>query len=275
MAPFSFVRQKEHPAAKFNRDPYGHFRPTSYTVSPYSAACAPFRWVLTPKSEEIVKLYDLGFQPEREPHPDYYWIQDRSNQLVMLDTFFSAIRPGKSLCFFYAKDTPLSVSGRRVIVGVGLVRKVGESVEYKYSVENPPLRSVLWERNVEHSIRPDFKEGFLFPYRELFDIANEQGLDPEEFLAFVPDDAFHSFSYVSEHVSHDEAIVSVLSCLRTLKRIQDVHPGPWVQVSDWLDQQLNRLWRMRGPFPGLRRIARWGRKCLPDSASRLKGSSKR
>ena len=45
-------------------------------------------------------------------------------------------------------------------------------------------------------------------------------------------------------------MASVLSCLRALERIQEVLPGPWEQVSAWLDQQLNRLWRMRGPFPG-------------------------
>jgi len=88
------------------------------------------------------------------------------------------------------------------------------------------------------------------PYREVLDLALEQGVDPEQFLAFAPDDAFWSFSYGSEHVSHDEAIASVLNCLRALERIQGVLPGPWDQVSTWLDQQLNRLWRMRGPFPG-------------------------
>ena len=221
-------------------------------MRPYSAACLPYRWMLREESADIVEQYDLGFQPDREPDLgfDTGWLQERSNQLVMLDTFFGAIRPDESLCFFYAKDTPLSASAGRVIVGVGLVRAIDEHVEYQYATRNPPHRSVLWERNVEHSIRPGFKEGFLFPYRELFDLALEKGLDPEQFLAFAPDDAFWSFSYGSEHVSHDHAIASVLSCLRALERIDDVLPGPWAQISAWLDRQLNRLWRMRGPYPG-------------------------
>ena len=135
-------------------------------------------------------------------------------------------------------------------MGVGLVREVDEHVEYRYATKSPPHRSVIWERNVEHSIRPGFADGFLFPYRELFDLALEKGVDPEQFLAFAPDEAFWSFSYGSEHVSHDDAIASVLSCLRALERIQEVIPGPWAQASAWLDRQLNRLWRMRGPFPG-------------------------
>ena len=252
MAPFPLTLSKQHPYAERNSESHGHFLPTRYTMRPYSAACVPFRWMLTEESAELVELYDLGFQPDREPELGFEpaWIQDRSNQLVMLDTFFGAVRPEESLCFFYAKDTPLSASARRVIVGVGLVREVDAPVEYQYSTKNPPHRSVLWERNVEHSIRPGFKEGFLFPYQDLIEIANEQGLDPEQFLAFTPDDAFWSFSYGSEHVSHDEAIASVLSCLRALERIQDVHSGPWARSMDWLDRQLNRLWRMRGPFPG-------------------------
>ena len=252
MAPFPLRLNKKHPYVGRNSESHGHFLPTRYTMRPYSAACVPFRWMLTKESAELVELYDLGFQPDREPDLGFVtaWIQDRSNQLVMLDTFFGAVRSEESLCFFYAKDTPLSASARRVIVGVGLVREVDAPVEYQYSTKNPPHRSVLWERNVEHSIRPGFNDGFLFPYRELIEVANERGLDPEQFLAFAPDDAFWSFSYGSEHVSHDEAIASVLSCLRALERIQDVHTGPWGRAMDWLDRQLNRLWRMRGPFPG-------------------------
>ena len=252
MAPFPLTVNKTHPYVERNSESHGHFLPTPYTMRPYSAACTPFRWMLTEESADLVDLFDLGFQHEREPDLGFSsdWVQDRTNQLVMLDTFFGAVRPEESLCFFYAKDTPLSESARRVIVGVGLVREISPPVEYRYSMQNPPHRSVLWERNVEHSIRPGFKEGFLYPYGELLGIANEQGLDPEQFLAYAPDDAFWSFSYGSEHVSHDDAIASVLSCLRCLERIQEVHGGPWAKVSDWLDQQLNRLWRMRGPFPG-------------------------
>ena len=252
MASFPVTLGKRHPYVERNSESHGHFLPTPFTMRPYSAACLPFRWMLTDASAELVERYDLGFQPDREPDLGFStaWIQDRANQLVMLDTFFGAIHPEESLCFFYAKDTPLSTSAGRVIVGVGLVREVDEHVEYRYATKSPPHRSVIWERNVEHSIRPGFADGFLFPYRELFDLALEKGVDPEQFLAFAPDEAFWSFSYGSEHVSHDDAIASVLSCLRALERIQEVLPGPWAQASAWLDRQLNRLWRMRGPFPG-------------------------
>lgn len=254
MSPFPITITRRHPYVDRNQDSHGHFKPTAYTMPAYSAACLPFRWMLKEDGAELVARYSLGFQPDREPDlgfaPD--WIQERANQLVMLDTFFSAIRPEESLCFFYAKDTPLSTVAGRILIGVGLVRSVGGHVEYEYTVpkSKAPHRSVLWERNVEHSIRPGFQEGFLFPYRELFDVALEKGLDPEDFLAVAPDDAFWSFSYASEHVSHDHAIASILSCLRALEKIEATMPGPWKRAAAWLDKQLNRLWRMRGPFPG-------------------------
>lgn len=252
MAPFSIKIRKQHPYAY--RKSHSHFCPTNYTMRPYTASCIPFRWMTQKSCKELVESYGLDFQLDREPDLEFNtggWIQERVNQRVMLDTFFSAIHPGKSLCFFYAKDTPLSTSAGRVIIGVGIVRKVDAPVEYEYSIQKPPFRSVIWERNVEHSIRqPEFKNGFLFPYRELFDLALEKGIDPEQFLAFAPDDAFHSFSYVSEHVSHDHAIATLLNCHRALKRIQDVLPGHWTQISAWIDDQLNQLWHMRGAFPG-------------------------
>ena len=252
MAPFPITVTKRHPYANQNSHWHSHFLPTRYTMRPYSAACVPFRWMLREDGQDFVERYNLGFQPDREPALGFEtdWIQERANQLVMLDTFFSAVHPGQSLCFFYAKDTPLSASSGRVIVGVGLVRGVDDHVEYQYSRSNPPHRSVLWERNVEHSIRPDFDEGFLFPYQELSDLAVEEGLDPEQFLAFAPDDAFWSFSYASEHVSHEHAIAAVLNCMRALDRIETLLPGRWRRARAWLDQQLNRLWRLRGPFPG-------------------------
>ena len=252
MAPFPITVTKRHPYAERNADSHGHFLPTPYTMRPYAAPCVPFRWMLKDESEAIIARYDLGFQPDREPDLGFRnnWIQDRANQLVMLDTFFGAVRPEESLCFFYAKDTPLSAATGRVIVGVGLVRAVDDHVEYRYSTSNAPHRSVLWERNVVHSIRPDFKDGFLFPYQELMNLATARGLDPEQFLAFAPGEAFWSFSFASEHVSHDHAIAAVLSCVRALERIETVLPGRWKRARAWLDRQLNRLWRMRGPYPG-------------------------
>lgn len=256
MMPFPLMEVKSHPYIDMSRTTHGHFDRTPYTVKPYSASCTPYRWMLSTEAADLVGKYDLGFQQDREPKLPFRnnWVQERKNQLVMLDTFFSAVRPAESLCFFYAKDTPLSSSAARVIVGVGLVTGVDDHVEHEYkcSKADAPLRGVIWERNVSHSIRgPKFEEGLVFPYAELFEAAQNKGFDPEECLAFAPDEAFWSFSYGSEHVSHDDAIASILSCVRALAKIEKVLPEwRWRKASAWLDDQLVRLWRMRGLFPG-------------------------
>ncbi len=49
------------------------------------------------------------------------------------------------------------------------------------------------------SIRSGFVDGFLFPYQEVLALAAKgDGIDPEEFVAFAPDEHFNAYSYGSE-----------------------------------------------------------------------------
>jgi len=266
MAPFDISRSMTHPYAEIFPETHGGFAPTTLVQPAHSAACVPFRWMLRENVEGdsdgntgIAARLQLGYLPEREPEirnkagkdVETDWIQERDNQLSLLDTFFGALRPKESLCFFYAKRTPLSEQSRRVIIGVGRVLSIGPSVEYAYSTKNPPLRCVLWERNVGHSVRPDFSDGFLFPYREALDYAQRNGSNPEEFVAFAPDECFESYSYGSEHLNHDGAVASLVSCAAALHRIRGRIEGPWEDALAWVDGQLNRLWKARGAHPGI------------------------
>ena len=179
------------------------------------------------------------------------WVQVKKNQLVLLDTFFGAIEAGESLCFFYAKDTPLANDPRRVIVGVGRVTAVQPWVEYTYASKGTH-EAVLWDRIVQHSIRPEFKDGFLFPYHEILKLAEQDpDLDPSSLVAFAPEECWSQFSFASEHVTHDGAVASLLSCVETLRRIGQVVPGDWDRQIAWIDCELNRIWKLRGPYPGL------------------------
>ena len=267
MAPFALKRTMTHPYTEFYPETHGHFAPTRFEQPAYSAACVPYRWMLREKVEGgekdgdigIAERLKIGWVPDREPdirsnrgkQVETDWVQERENQLALLDTFFGAVRPQESLCFFYAKRTPVSEQSRRVIVGVGRVRSVGEATEYAYTIKTPPLRCALWERNVGHSVRPDFADGFLFPYQEALTLAERDGVDPEEFVAFAPDEHFEAFSYGSELLTHDGAVASLVTCAATLHRIRGRIEGPWDQVLAWIDTQLNRLWTARGAFPGL------------------------
>ena len=168
MAPFDFTRKLSHPYAKTS-NAHKHLLPTTFRYPAYSAACLPFKWMLKDMAMDKVKALELGFQPDLEDQThnemgfNTDWVQTKHNQLVMLDTFFSAIQPEKSLCFFYAKRIPFVEDARRVLIGVGWVKHVGDFVEYKYK-KNKPLKSILWERPIQHSIRPKFTDGFLLPY---------------------------------------------------------------------------------------------------------------
>ena len=268
MAPFELARTMTHPYVEAYPETHGHFAPTRFVQPRYSAACVPFRWTLrkkvegNPKEGEIglAERLKIGWVPDREPdirtksgkEVDTDWVQERDNQLALLDTFFGALREEESLCFLYAKRTPLSEQSRRVIVGVGRVLSVGPATEYAYSVKNPPLRCVLWERNIGHSIRPGFVDGFLFPYQEALALAAKgEGIDPEEFVAFAPDEHFSAYSFGSELLTHDGAVASLVACAAALHRIRGRIEGPWDAALRWVDAQLNRLWQARGAFPGL------------------------
>jgi hypothetical protein len=203
--------------------------------------------------EERGSEYGISVDPAREPELGFKteWVQEKGNQTTLTDCFAGHLKPDKSLCFFYAKEVPFVEDSRRVIVGVGWVKHVGEATEYLYSRPGQ-LRSILWERMVQHSIRPGFKNGFLMPCYELIQYAAEhEEFDPSNLTAFAPSDYFDEFSYASELVSHDAAIEALNNCAGALTRAKGVLPGNYGPQIKWLHDRLGELWNMRGPCPGL------------------------
>ena len=75
----------------------------------------------------------------------------------------------------YAKRTPLADDDRRVIVAVGLLSHKGKVEQYDYDTKAPKghLRAMMWERPIQHSIRPDnnspghFIGGIVLPYHAI------------------------------------------------------------------------------------------------------------
>lgn len=258
MAEFAYERRFPHPYSRNNHVLYQHFRETTYTHAPRSASAVPFAWMMKGDegSPDKATALALGFRPEIEPDLGFesIWVQDRRNQLAMLDTFFGAIEPEASLAFFYAKKTPLTEDPRRVIVGIGRVTGVGPATEYAY--DGPPpegaLRSMVWERNIAHSITPEIGDGFLLPYNELLALAAEDpDLDLAPLVLHAPEEHWDAFSMGSEHVSHDQAVSVLLSAAAVVGRYEALLPGDWGAARRWIDGELNRLWRLRGAFPGL------------------------
>ena len=258
MAPFEYVRYADHPYNFGPESHYGHFKPTPLRHPPYSAATVPFAWMLREEMETLGKAHALDVQTEREPNLGFktQWVQNHLNQTALLDCFANHIKPEHSLCFFYAKQVPFleDSTGSRILIGVGRVLHVGAAQEYNYSTRNlkGKLRAMLWERMVQHSIRPNFKDGFLLPYHAAINKAVEDPeFNPAEIAAFSPADRLLEFSHASQLVSHDGAISSLLACAESLRKANGVLPGPWEECLQWIDKRLGELWKARGPFPGL------------------------
>ncbi|HEX3999756.1 MAG TPA: hypothetical protein VHX65_14490 [Pirellulales bacterium] len=258
MAPFEFTKIKNHPYNHGDDCPHSHFDATPLRHPPFSAAAIPFAWMLAESMESRGEEYALDVQPEREPDLGFktQWIQDRENQTALLDCFAGHLLPQQSLCFFYAKQVPFveDSASRRILIGVGRVTHVAPCVEYQYTTKQlkDKLRSVLWELMIQHSIRPDFKDGFLLPYHAAIEkAAVDSDFDPAELAAFSPEDRLLEFSHVSQHVTHDGAIASLLSCADALRKAKESLAGPWDRCLEWLDHRVGELWKARGPCPGL------------------------
>jgi hypothetical protein len=253
MSPFSRHAVKQHPYSSWN-EVYEKFGTTTYEVPAYSADCVPFRWMLREHAVAIADELQLPYEAALEEAVDREarlndpaWVQHAQNQSLLLDTFFSAVQPERSLAFFYAKESPLSNDPRRILLGVGRVLSVGGITPYVQ--QGGGFGSVLWERVVRHSVRPTLEDGFLLPYHELLALGAD--VVPEDYAVFVPDEHTIEFSYASEHVSHDAALSLLLKLERAVERLAPLVAGDWARAREWLSERINEVWAARGPCPGL------------------------
>ena len=195
MSPNALVRQHSHPYRRNDQGPHGHFRPTPIQYPAYTMPAVPFRWMMKNSfagngPDGLDKQYPLDdVNPELEPDLGFTtnWWQDFRNQSALLDGFWAHVKEEESLVFFYSKQVPLmeDMPGRRILVGVGRVNSIGPLTEYNYDgpVEGK-LRSMVWERMVGHSIRPDLSDGFLMPYHDALEKFREgDDFDPAEVVA--------------------------------------------------------------------------------------------
>ena len=61
----------------------------------------------------------------------------------------------------------------------------------------------------------------------------------------------NSFSYASEHVTHDQAIASLLAIIEGLQRAKESLGVNYDDQIRWSQERLGELWKLRGAFPGL------------------------
>lgn len=252
MAPFQMDQVKRHALAAVNPKHYGHFQPTTQHYPAFSAGIVPFRWLMRENLELYGDLLNLDVDLKREPDLGYEssWLHEADNQKALLEGFAAHLQPQDSLSFFYAKHVPFIEGTGRILVGVGRVNCISPLTEYRREGEG--IRGMVWERPVQHSIRPKGQDGFLLPYIEVLKCAEKDpSLDLERYVAKAPDEHWDEFSYASELVTHDGAIGALLSIEAVLGRIESeigIATG-WQRA--WVNEELVRLWKVRGPFPGL------------------------
>ena len=169
-------------------------------------------------------------------------------QLALLNQYWGKIKEGEghSLIFFYVKENPVDEESPRLITGVGRLKKVGPQLFFEGTDSSQGHRYPIWTR----AITQDYpNQGFRIPYQEYIQLEE----DPKRIACYVPRESILQFSFVSEHITDDQA-VGILERL-----IQSVHvidqdkkvPGPWKRHLEWLDRCLEDVWASRGPYPGI------------------------
>lgn len=256
----ALTRIVEHPYKKYGNPLHKHFAPTPLNYPAYSLPARPFGWTMLNKSDEdkyanIDKLaakFDIDFDKSREPNLGFEtaWIQDAKNQHAIFDSFYRDVIVKKSLVIPYAKQVPFLEDSKRVIIGIGFIENITLPGEYKY-YHPGSLHSILWETMIEHSIRPDRKNGFLLPYKEMMHYAEEHPeFDIRSIAVLADDEYFEEFSYATEHLSHDAVISVLLKIIKSLEIIKQCIKGNWDECITWAQQRLEEVSKDRGLYPG-------------------------
>ena len=256
MAPFEMLQEKKHALAKIDHN-FNHFQPTFMRFPAYSAGVVPFFWLMKNNSENLRDTWGLDVDLAREPVFERHtsWVTDFSNQTALLSGFAATLRHEESICLFYAKHVPFVEGTSRILIGAGRIKDIGELTEFKRN--GGGFRGMIWERPIQHSIRPDEIDGFLMPYNDVLQLAAENpALDLESFTAFAPSERWNEFSYCNELVTNDGAISALLSMATALDRTEHELGIATEKQRQWIHDELVRLWKVRGPFPGLGAVLR-------------------
>lgn len=234
---------------------YEHIMPTPLEMPAYSAPGVPFNWLTREGAAARAEKLGIGYDPGKEPMERWKatgtWVLHPDNQRACLESFWSAISPGRSLVFFYAKAIPGVEDNRRVLIGAARVSELKPLREY---IKGDPkgIGAWVWERPVVHTLRHDFHDGFLMPYHALLQRTGEgDPLHLPDYVAFAPEEHRGEFSYATEHVTGDAALGALEEMRRCLVRIAEVVPGPWERVQSWINDRIIEVRRQRGVCPGL------------------------
>lgn len=275
LSPQPFIHRSRLDYSKYSKE-HEHILPTPVHVPAYGGVLTPFKWMLREHAWQLSEDLGLDVEESREPQEgkapqlivDTPWVQECDNQRSLLEGFHSLLEDGESLVFFYARQTPMAESQARQIVAVARLSATGKVDEYPYDGGKAAgrIRSMVWERPFQHSLRPDpenpgfWTGGVVLPYHELIEAAAKtDDIDLAEFVAEVPSEGYEQFLYASEHVTHGSAITALQAVRTAIDAASKVLPGPWTNYLAWIDSELSRLWTMQGSLWCSAGIATGGR----------------
>jgi ATP-dependent exoDNAse (exonuclease V) alpha subunit len=256
MSPLGYTVIKQHPY-RHNRALRNKLLDTQVSLPGYAFETVPFRWMNRDSlaqeiGHERVRLFNQAAEDAADAALDYTppWVMDGDNQRVILDAFFEPVSAGDSLVFIYLKHSPLQEQRTdRLLVGAARVTRVTPPPMWNQSGD-PPFSSTMWETIVEHSLRPDMADGVLLPYQQLIPLIDD-GVDVDKALAWAPEGRIVEFSYVTEHLTDDAAIEALTSLQSAAEGMRELGVDLPEAGHNWLQSQIDRLWQLRGPVPGL------------------------
>jgi exodeoxyribonuclease V alpha subunit len=209
----------------------------------------PLDWRRLQDMEEDLEAYSFCARPYGRmfsKEKGVTWESDPEKQLDRLNEYFGAIEEGHSLVFFYTNyGNPLvDESGDRLLIGVARIKKKGQQLYFpktpKYSDDYP-----IWSR----SITIDYPaQSAIIPYQDYL----KQGYNPSNIICRVPGSLREQFSYVSEHLTDDEAVVALEAIIQTARIVQRERKvsEDWGLKIKWLNMVLSEIWTNRGAYPG-------------------------
>lgn len=259
MSPRPWMREFAHPYVgnKNCVETHGDLKPRKLEVPAWSAISVPFNWMLRRRQKEIDEKMVTALPSDQQPPFPSPWVFGRERQEALVEHVYGRLAKGKSLAIFYTKEGhPLGDDLRRLIVGIGRIVNVGKREHYDR--KNGKLGHPLWDRIIEHSIRPDGHDGFLLPYHEYLKPTGDADEDARralllrEIAVTPPPSRIADFSYGSELTDADVALSVLSRLLAVVRRIREheIASGPWQKREEWLNEQLHLAWQDRGAFPG-------------------------
>lgn len=261
MSAREWKRVVKHPYASLpkTRETHGHLKPTVLMVPPYATFAVPFWWMLRENQEELESTLPEPLPPDQNSPFQSPWVFSAARQEAVSQLFFGRLDPPNSLVFFYTKEGhPLGDDLIRLVVGIGSITGIAPISYYDVAVTGRPTHPI-WDRLIRHSIRPDGAAGFLLPYQDYLTPTGDPDEDmhrqvlAREMVVAPQPDQLRGFSYMSELVSADAALSTLLQCLEAVRRVKahGLVRGPWDAREEWLNAQMAAVWRERGAFPGV------------------------